>query len=195
MVDRSFGDRLYTCTDTEQCGLFPTRGEPATNMPMVEMMACGKPVIASYCGGQTDVLRPDDNCRALTDLDREPASHDRSMKEDLGQWWSPCVEELVAQMEWCFENREEADQIGPRAALDLRSHMTWKHTARQFVQLAEKVTSPVEATACDSGLVSTLTVFMLNVRTTDSMMAGGMRISRSQAIQRGNPFGQVPDAA
>ena len=129
------------------CGLFPTRGEPATNMPMVEMMACGKPVIASYCGGQADVLQPDDNCRALTDLGREPASHERPMKEDLGQWWSPCVEELVAQMEWCFEHREEAGLIGRRAASDVRSHMTWKHTARHFVQLAEKVTSPVAATA------------------------------------------------
>lgn len=119
------------------CGLFPTRAEPATNLPMMEMMACGRPVIASYCAGQVDVLDPGVNCRALTDLGREPAGYARPQEEDLGEWWSPSVEELVAQMEWCYENRDEAAGLGAAGAELMHERFTWRETAGRFVELFE----------------------------------------------------------
>ncbi|MHC5024519.1 MAG: glycosyltransferase family 4 protein [Planctomycetota bacterium] len=124
-----------------QCnaGVFPTRGEPATNLPMMELMACGRPVVASMCGGQTDVLRPEHNCRALTSFTREPAGHARPPAEDLGRWWTPSVEELIAEMEWCYENRDAATALGQQAAADLHAGFTWRHAAERFVGLIKDV--------------------------------------------------------
>jgi len=134
-----------------QCdaGIFPTRGEPATNLPMMELMACGRPVIASMCGGQVDVLRPGANCRGLTSFTREPAGHVRPPAEDLGQWWTPSVDELIAEMEWCYANRDAAAALGGQAGRDLHASFTWRHAAARFVALVSEL-SPTSLAAASA---------------------------------------------
>jgi glycosyltransferase involved in cell wall biosynthesis len=44
---------LYALTDI---GVFPNRCEGGTNLVLMEYMACGRPVIASYTSGHTDIL-------------------------------------------------------------------------------------------------------------------------------------------
>ena len=124
------------------CGLFPTRAEPATNMPMAEMMACGRPVIGSFCAGQVDLLDPGVNARGLTELGREPVPYHTEDGDDLGRWWTPSVEEVLAELEWCYAHRDAAATLGAAAAADLHGRLTWAHVADRFVALGARCAAP-----------------------------------------------------
>jgi glycosyltransferase involved in cell wall biosynthesis len=50
--------KIYKNTDI---GLFPNRCEGGTNLVLMEYMACGKPVIASYNSGHRDVINKDNS--------------------------------------------------------------------------------------------------------------------------------------
>jgi glycosyltransferase involved in cell wall biosynthesis len=116
--------RLYKNTDI---GLFPNRCEGGTNLVMMEYMACGKPIVASYSSGQRDVLT-DSNCLKLMNLKTITIANN---EQNVATWDEPDLEEVVAKMDWAYHNRDAIRFIGERAGEELRK-MTWQETGRRF---------------------------------------------------------------
>ncbi len=122
---------LYRNTDI---GLFPNRCEGGTNLVLMEYMACGKPVIASYASGHTDVVNPG-NALLLTHL-REWVLAGRG-RVPVARWQDPSVEELVAQIEFAYHHRREIKRIGKKAGEAMKG-FTWKHTAERLLSLMDR---------------------------------------------------------
>jgi glycosyltransferase involved in cell wall biosynthesis len=119
---------IYRDTDI---GLFPNRCEGGTNLVMMEYMACGKPVIASYTSGHRDIVN---RANAIPATSMHPFTVQNKEQEILYQWEEPDLDEIVALLEWAYGHREECRQIGRAAGNDL-GKMTWAAAADQFYEI------------------------------------------------------------
>ena len=125
--------RIYRNTDV---GLFPNRCEGGTNLVLMEYMACGKPVIASWNSGHKDVVTQDN---AL--LIRKMGSMEvRHSGQNLGEWDDPDLDETIERLEWAYQNRDSLRRFGRQAALDM-AKLTWRCTAERFLQLLSDSTA------------------------------------------------------
>ncbi len=118
---------LYLSTDI---GLFPNRCEGGTNLVLMEYMACGKPVIASYTSGHTDILT-DENSLPLTHM-KEFKLYDDN-KNLFADWEEPDIDEIIAKIEYAYFNRENIKQIGKKAGEFMKS-FTWKASAETLMK-------------------------------------------------------------
>jgi glycosyltransferase involved in cell wall biosynthesis len=117
---------LYRNTDI---GVFPNRCEGGTNLVLMEYMACGKPVIASYTSGHTDVVN-DQNALLLDSLSNYTIVGPN--RETIARWQEPSVDEFVAQIEFAYHNRDEIRRRGRMAGEGMK-RFTWRHTAEKLL--------------------------------------------------------------
>jgi len=117
---------IYAKTDL---GVFPNRCEGGTNLVLMEYMACGKPVIASYTSGHKDVLSRE-NSLLLDQLTPYPIYD--SNKDLWADWEEPSVDQLVAQIEYAYHNRQEMERLGEQAGRDML-RFTWTDTAKSLL--------------------------------------------------------------
>jgi glycosyltransferase involved in cell wall biosynthesis len=118
---------LYLKTDI---GLFPNRCEGGTNLVMMEYMACGKPVVASYNSGHKDILN-DYNSIPLKNQ-KEFKIYD-SQNNLAADWCEPQIDEIIEKIEFAYHNREYIKQTGSNAASHLK-RFTWSHTASNLIK-------------------------------------------------------------
>ena len=114
---------LYHRTDL---GLFPNRCEGGTNLVMMEYMACGKPVVATYGSGHCDVLN-ERNAVLLKTL--TPFQRSNGHGKLAVRWVEPSIDEIVEKVEYAYHHRNDLRTIGLQAALDMRQ-LTWEKTAQ-----------------------------------------------------------------
>jgi glycosyltransferase involved in cell wall biosynthesis len=119
--------RLYKNTDV---GLFPNRCEGGTNLVLMEYMACGKPVIATFSSGHKDILNPS-NSIIIKKMKPLNINSEGVLK---AVWDDPDLEETVTHLEAAYQNRDTLKLIGEKAGADL-SHNTWKKTGEAFHRL------------------------------------------------------------
>ena len=116
--------RIYKNTDV---GLFPNRCEGGTNLVLMEYMACGKPVIASYSSGHRDVVT-EMNALRIEKMGRMEIKDGDKL---VAIWDDPDLDETIALLEHAYNNRDRMEQLGRRAGQDAE-HWTWGATARRF---------------------------------------------------------------
>jgi len=119
--------RLYKNTDV---GLFPNRCEGGTNLVLMEYMACGKPVIASFSSGHRDILTPSNSILIKT---MKPLNI-KSKGVLQAVWDDPDLDETIDHLEAAYQNRDTLKLIGEQAGADLEQ-LTWKNTAKAFYNL------------------------------------------------------------
>jgi len=120
--------KLYHNTDI---GVFPNRCEGGTNLVLMEYMACGKPVIASFTSGHTDVVN-NRNALLLKNLqnwvlvgpDRKP----------FARWQEPSLDELIGAIEYAYHHRESIRQYGKIAGEEMKK-FTWRRSAERLLSL------------------------------------------------------------
>jgi len=122
--------QIYKNTDI---GLFPNRCEGGTNLVLMEYMACGKPVIASYNSGHKDILTTQ-NSIMLKNM--QPIKINDG-KADIAIWETPNLDELISQLEWAYQNRGKLKEIGNNAGNDL-AQLTWRKTAEGFYEILKQ---------------------------------------------------------
>jgi len=120
--------KIYKNTDI---GLFPNRCEGGSNLVMMEYMACGKPVIASYNSGHKDVLN-EENSILLSRMKPVIVKDDRDL--NIAIWEEPDIDEVIEKLIWAYHNREELLKIGKKAGKDM-SRLTWSETAKRFYEI------------------------------------------------------------
>ncbi len=119
---------LYAATDI---GLFPNRCEAGTNLVMMEYMAAGKPVIATYATGHKDVLGEGAPFNLLRN--EELLVHS-APGVPAGVWVEPSVTEVFNKLELAYRMRDELAFEGSINQANMRRH-TWQHCAERFMEL------------------------------------------------------------
>jgi tetratricopeptide (TPR) repeat protein/glycosyltransferase involved in cell wall biosynthesis len=122
---------IYAKTDI---GLFPNRGEGGTNLVLMEYMASGKPVIASYNTGHTDVLT-DRNSFPLREQKPYPVYNEGILVAD---WAESSLDEIVAKLEWAYHHRDEIKAVGKNAGEDMKQ-FTWGKSAESLLNDLQKL--------------------------------------------------------
>jgi glycosyltransferase involved in cell wall biosynthesis len=120
------------------CGVFPARAE-AWNLEALEMLSCGRHVIATDYSGSTQYL---DNANAmLIAVDHlEPAADHEWMpvysERKVGDWaqlGGAQVEQLVMHLRAVHE-RKQCGELGVnRAGVETAQRFTWENTAQRII--------------------------------------------------------------
>lgn len=122
---------LYMNTDL---GLFPNRAEGGTNLVLMEYMACGKPVVASFSTGHKDIIT-NDNALQLTRLKEFKLFN--GSNELIADWEEADIDEIISQIEYAYFHRDEIRKIGNNAAMHLKQ-FTWEHTANNLLKILDR---------------------------------------------------------
>jgi glycosyltransferase involved in cell wall biosynthesis len=107
------------------CALQVSRCEACTNLPAMEAMACGVPVILANNSGVRDLIDAD-NCIALHSQD--PVTPPAEVGTE--GWGESRVEEIVEALEILYSDSDRRKRIGARGAEWLLEHgRTWRDHA------------------------------------------------------------------
>jgi len=120
--------RLYRVAD---CYVSPSRAE-GFNLPVIEAMASGVPVIVTAWGGHLDYLTGKNSF--LIGVKRLAPARARNVWYDykIMKWAEPDARHLRELMRYVYENPDIAMEKATRALRDVRSEWTWGHAARRI---------------------------------------------------------------
>jgi len=111
----------------------PTKAE-AFNLPCLEAMSCGLPVIATDFGGQTDFVNEENGWLIPYKLEE--------VKNELAyegiKWATPNNAELRKAMRRAFENREEVAAKALKAR-EKAEEYTWRKAAQKLTKALEEI--------------------------------------------------------
>lgn len=110
------------------CAVFASRYESGTNLPAMECMAMGLPVVLSDNTGHKDII-DDDRCYALRR--QGPVAAPPGWGSD--GWGESEVDELDAALEAIWRDRDEAARRGQAAAAAMEA-LSWPGQADQLIE-------------------------------------------------------------
>ncbi|MGR3220165.1 MAG: glycosyltransferase family 4 protein, partial [Candidatus Anammoxibacter sp.] len=114
-------------------GLFPNRCEGGTNLVLMEYMACGRPVIASYLTGHKDVL--DEKYAML--IKNSSVINIKQGDNITAKWDDPDLDEIISQLDRAYNNRDAIKEMGEKAA-EAMELFTWENTAGAFYDIVSR---------------------------------------------------------
>ena len=126
-------DRVARMLGQCDCAVFASRYESGTNLPAMEAMACGLPVVLSDNTGHRDII-DDARCYPLRAQGR--VAHVPSGWGSDG-WGESDVDELVDALEAIHADRTEADRRGAAAADWIRTELSWTGQVERFAGVIE----------------------------------------------------------
>lgn len=116
---------VYNIMSQIDCGIFPSRGE-GWNLELLEMMAAGKPVIATNYSAHTEFCNKD-NCRLIEIQDTEPALD--------GKWffgqgnWAALGPDQIVDISMAMRDFIDNGQRFNHAGLETAKQYSWDNTA------------------------------------------------------------------
>ena len=96
---------------------------------LMEYMACGKPAIATAHTGHLDVVADE---WALCLKNNSPVHVTENHPPGFDSWYESDLDELIAHLEWAYNNRDAARRLGLRSATEMKK-FTWKNCADRIV--------------------------------------------------------------
>lgn len=106
------------------------------NLPCIEAMACGIPVIATTFGGQSDFVN-EENGWLLKDGKMKEVKWD-IMYEGVS-WKEPSVKEIREKLRYAFENKKEVEDKGIVSHIHSSMNWTWKDSADKAKEALEEI--------------------------------------------------------
>ena len=123
-------DKMVDIYNSATVFVSPTRAE-AYNLPCIESMACGLPVITTKYGGQVDYIKDDVN-GLFIDYKLEDVKHE-VMYEGI-KWATPSIKDLREKLRFMYEHPEAVDTMGKEAIKTAKDN-TWDKTAYKIKEL------------------------------------------------------------
>ena len=112
--------------------LFPNRCEGGTNLVAMEAMACGIPTIISRNTGHLDIIHNG----ACLPIESQRAVPSPGPLFDTDGWGESSVEEIVEHLEFVYQNRDSAAEIGLRGAERMRD-LSWARQVDELLTFVE----------------------------------------------------------
>lgn len=137
-----FGERLESQQQIAQlmiacdCGIFASRAE-AWNLELLEMMSCGKHVIATNVTGHTEFINTS-NCHILnTDKKMEWAFDDFFFDGKIGKWAAlgeQQIDELAAHMKNVYEDDQNKCLKLNSYGIETAQRFSWENTVNKAME-------------------------------------------------------------
>ena len=105
--------------------LHPSRIESCTALPVKEAMACGVPVIAAYHSGMRDLLSDENSLPLRHVVPITNGSKEYFFPQSSMEWYETDPAEIDDRLEWVYQNRDKARELGLKASHWVREHRTW----------------------------------------------------------------------
>ena len=125
---------VYNIMKQTDCGVFPARAE-GWNLELLEMMACGKHVIATEYSAHTEFCN-DKNCNLISIDNLEPAQdgvwfHGQGMWASLG---NNQLEQIVNHMRRIHKEKQENLLESNIDGIYTAKEFSWKNSAEKFIK-------------------------------------------------------------
>lgn len=126
---------VYDIMKQVDCGIFPARAE-GWNLELLELMACGKQVIATNYSGHTEFCNKD-NCH-LVDITSLELANDGVWFKGQGYWANiedNQTDQIVQYMRNIHQQKQSGQLPVNEAGLNMANHLTWKNTAETIIKI------------------------------------------------------------
>mgnify|MGYP003132237119 CR=1 FL=1 len=126
---------VYNIMKDVDCGIFPARTE-GWNLELLELMSCGKSVIASNTSGHTEFCNDENS--ALVNLDTEETAYDgKWFRGDKGNWPAISSEnkkEFVEHMKTIHKLKQSQSLSKNSAGVETAKLFSWENSANKIVE-------------------------------------------------------------
>jgi len=129
---------VYNIMRETDCGVFPSRAE-GWNLELLEMMACGKHVIATNYSAHTEFCNKQ-NCLLVEARDREEAFDGKWFKGQ-GSWAKIAeseIESISKHMQSIHESKQSNSLGVNQSGLETAKKYSWKNTSQEIVNALSK---------------------------------------------------------
>ena len=124
-------EEVYNIMSQVDCGVFPSRAE-GWNLELLEMMSCGKHVIATDYSAHTEFCTKE-NCGLVTIKDKEPA-HDGKWFFGQGNWGHISEREIldlsIKMQQFILNDKNTINKAGIATAREF----SWQNTAKRMLK-------------------------------------------------------------
>ena len=120
------------------CGVFPARAE-GWNLELLEMMSCGKSVVATNYSSHTQFCNKD-NCMLVETTELEDA-HDGKWFRGQGKWAKiedAQVTQVAEYMREVHEKKKKDELNINQAGVDTAKKFSWENSAKKILEAFEK---------------------------------------------------------
>ena len=125
---------VYNIMKQTDCGVFPARAE-GWNLELLEMMACGKKVIATNYSAHSEYCSPENSL--LVNIEKlEPAYDGVFFDGKIGNWASldnDCFDVIVEYMKLVHEFKQSGDLKLNQNGIDTANSLSWEESATKIL--------------------------------------------------------------
>ncbi len=128
-------EEVYNIMASTDCGIFPSRAE-GWNLELLEMMSCGKHVIATDYSAHTEFCTKE-NCLLVTIEEKETAYDGKWFTGNSGEWaklGDNQVDQMVVHMR-DIHKRKQSDSLGVNdAGVATAQEFSWSNSASKVLE-------------------------------------------------------------
>ena len=125
---------VYNIMRQADCGVFPSRAE-GWNLELLEMMACGKHVIATNYSGHTEFCNSENS--SLIEVNNLEVAHDGAWFFGQGRWAEISTsqkDQIIHSLRLIHEKKQSGNLDCNQAGLDTVNKFSWKNSSRAFLK-------------------------------------------------------------
>lgn len=129
---------VYNIMSQTDCGVFPARAE-GWNLELLEMMSCGKNVIATNYSSHTEFCN-EENCMLVETTELEDA-HDGKWFRGQGKWAKVEEAQITQVAEYMKEvhKKKKEDNLNiNQAGVDTAKKFSWENSARKILEAIDQ---------------------------------------------------------
>lgn len=137
--------RVFSRRETQQdiaqlmnmadCGVFPSRGE-GWNLELLEMMSCGKEVIATYHSAHTEFCTTE-NSYGIVAIDEVEPAYDGVWFHGQGNW-AKLEDRHIDQMSTCMKlvhsRKQGGDELFNHHGVETAKQYSWENSTKKLVE-------------------------------------------------------------
>jgi len=126
-------EQLSMIMRSVDCGIFPSRAE-GWNLGLLEMMSCGKMIIATNYSGHTEYCN--DKNSLLIDITEKELANDGKWFHGQGNWAkidSNETEQMIEFMRFIHYSKKQSEELLNKQGIETAKKFTWNNTTSNIL--------------------------------------------------------------